>query len=137
MVLDASAALEYVLGRNYKDQVAADIAMADKVFAPELYYAETGNALWKHVQANIIDRYTAEHRFNQACKLIDYFTPLEKLSTEALAESCRLGHPIYDMYYFVLARRQGAHLVSLDKRLLQLAKEQGLRYTRYETIPLS
>ena len=51
---------------------------------------------------------------------------VQKNNTEALIESVRVKHSVYNMLYLTLARREGATLLTLDKKLLTLAKKNGI-----------
>lgn len=62
--------------------------------------------------------------------LVDEFVPMSELYEEALAESMRLHQPIYDMFYLVLARRNGAVLYTTDKWLNALCKQEGVEHIR-------
>ena len=44
----------------------------------------------------------------------------------AFSEAVRLNHPVYDMLYFVLARRNAATLFTLDRKLQQLCLDNGV-----------
>jgi predicted nucleic acid-binding protein len=44
------------------------------------------------------------------------------LATEALATAEAFGHPVYDALYAITARREGAAVCTIDKRLLKLLK---------------
>ncbi len=48
------------------------------------------------------------------------------LWTEALTESLRLDHSSYDLFYLVLARREGATLFTLDRKLQKLCDKNGV-----------
>lgn len=52
--------------------------------------------------------------------------PDRTLAVEALAEAAARQHPVYDLLYIVLARRHGAHLLTLDARLSNLAADMGI-----------
>ena len=55
--------------------------------------------------------------------LVDCFHDDASLAKEALSESIRYRHPAYDMFYLVLARRTGATLFTLDKKMWALARD--------------
>ena len=55
--------------------------------------------------------------------LIDCFHDDASLAKEALSESIRYQHPAHDMLYLVLARRTGATLFTLDKKMWALARD--------------
>lgn len=40
--------------------------------------------------------------------------------------SCTLHHPIYDMFYLVLARRNNGRLLTLDKQLINAATKYSI-----------
>ncbi|MBQ9002724.1 MAG: type II toxin-antitoxin system VapC family toxin [Eggerthellaceae bacterium] len=42
----------------------------------------------------------------------------------------RLGHSVYDLLYFVLARRKGIALLTADKKLARLCEENGVECVR-------
>ncbi|MBW4531084.1 MAG: type II toxin-antitoxin system VapC family toxin [Aphanothece saxicola GSE-SYN-MK-01-06B] len=48
--------------------------------------------------------------------------PDHHLQAEALALACHHDHPVVDCLYLTLARREAATLISLDRRLQQLAE---------------
>jgi predicted nucleic acid-binding protein len=39
-----------------------------------------------------------------------------------LAESLRIGHPVYDVFYLVIARRNNAYLLTKDKKMQSIAR---------------
>jgi len=61
-----------------------------------------------------------------AQNLVDEYHEINKNNSEALIESVRLKHSVYDMLYLTLARREGATLLTLDKKLLTLARKNGI-----------
>jgi len=92
------------------------------VIAPALFHAEVANGLWKYVRAGRMDRPAALDHYSLAIDLVDAFEPDSQLTTEALAEATRYGHPVYDLLYAVLARRHGCTLITMDSRLTELAR---------------
>ena len=59
-------------------------------------------------------------------KSVDEYVNDGELIVEALGEALRLDHSLYDMLYFVLARRTSSPLVTCDKRLSRLCKDNGV-----------
>ncbi len=127
-VLDCSAAIEIARGTErggcLRDAIALD--MGGKLMAPELYYAEVGSACSKYYRAGITDMATTKAIARDALDLVDETRPLAPLYAEAMAESLRLGHSIYDMFYLVLARREDATLITCDRRLNSLCESEGV-----------
>lgn len=68
----------------------------------------------------------AEKYLDATLALVDEFHPIADLQTEALRESIRLDHSTYDLFYFVLARRTGATLFTLDRSLMRLCQQHGV-----------
>ena len=97
LVLDVSAAVRLVLRAELAEQLLAPIAEAAVVIAPSLYASEVANALWKYVQTGTLGIEAALDRYAEAINLIDDFTPDLELTTEALAEAVRYGHPVYSV----------------------------------------
>ncbi|MBI5142388.1 MAG: type II toxin-antitoxin system VapC family toxin [Nitrospirae bacterium] len=58
--------------------------------------------------------------------MIDDFIPAQDLWKEALGEGIKNNHPIYDMYYSVLARRNDAILITNDGKLSEVAEIMGV-----------
>lgn len=54
--------------------------------------------------------------------LVDRVEPDRHLQAEALALACHHDHPVVDCLYLALARREAATLISMDRRLQQLAE---------------
>lgn len=126
VVLDASAAIQLVLNGPRAASVRAGVESAAIVLAPDLYSAEVANALWKYVRAGQLDAQAAADSLADAHELVTRFVPASELVAEALHESVRLGHPVYDLLYLVAARRHAATLVTCDKRLRDLCATQGV-----------
>ena len=57
---------------------------------------------------------------------VDEFVSDETLIVEALGEAVRLGHPLYDMLYYTLARRTASILFTCDVKLLRLCERTGV-----------
>jgi predicted nucleic acid-binding protein len=123
LVLDASAALEAVLGRSGASRVLGLIESAATVRAPDLYAAEVGNALWKHVKAGDLDLERAQIALRAALDVVDVMLPSDEIVEEALATAEAYDHPVYDALYLVTARRSGATVCTRDRRLTALLDE--------------
>jgi len=120
LVIDASAALRIVLkgegGENYGHAARA----ASLLLAPRLYCTEAANGLWRNVRAGFMSRPDALDKLNRIILLVDRFEDDDRLASETLTLSIELGHPVYDLTYLVLARRNGAGLVTADRGLAEL-----------------
>ena len=126
IVLDSCAAVEMV--RKSPDGMALRwfITKNERVISCELFRAEAASVFRKLTRVDGLSPDEAESHFNEAIALVDEFYPIEELQSEALRESIRLGHSTYDMFYFVLARRTGATLFTLDRTLMNLCEQNGV-----------
>lgn len=125
-VLDASAAVQFVLNGPHAAAVREALETETIVVSPDLYTAEVGNALWKYVRAGQLGIAAATAAITDALELVTHRMASADIAAEALHEAARLGHPVYDLLYFVTTRREAATLVTCDRRLRALATSQGL-----------
>ncbi len=126
VVLDASAGIELALGRANSYKYRDLLNKADKVVSSELYKAETANVLWKYVNADLLSKEGALTRLRYCFDLIDEYIDISSHNEEALFEGIRINHSVYGLLYFTLARRNGAILLTLDKKLKTIAEEHGI-----------
>ena len=125
-VLDTCAAFEIAFhGPKYSLFMNA-VAGAEKVIAPTLFNSEVTNVLWKYARNGAVDEENARKTLAYILQIVDEYTDTSELAIEALHEGIRLGHSIYDMFYLVLARHNGAALLTTDKKLKALAKSLGV-----------
>ena len=120
-VLDASAAIEIVLQRNFAGKLAGYITEADWVIAPTLFISEVTNTIWKYQKFADLPYRSCEKALEQALALPDDFINELDLYREAFKLSCTLNHPVYDMFYLLIARRNNGLLLTLDKQLIKIA----------------
>lgn len=121
VVLDASASIELVLHRPASPEIAEILSSAEKVFVPDIYIAEISNAFWKYVRAGGQSAFY-EEMLDDSVDLADVIVPSTELYREAFAISVKHQHPVYDALYLVVARRNAAILLTLDRRLRRLAE---------------
>ncbi len=126
IVLDTCAAFEIVFNGRKCDFYKNLVAEAEKVIAPSLFDAEVANVLWKYSKAGYIDENNAKLTSALALQLVDEYMPTSEIAVEALHEAIRLNHPVYDMYYMVLARRNAATLLTVDEKLKEICKANGV-----------
>ena len=126
IVLDASAALAAVLRQGPGSAVLDVLADAAVVIAPELFVAEVTSGLWKYVSAKQLTIDEAAERLETVLKLVDQYRPVTPLAQEILREASAMRHSVYDFCYVVLARREGAAIVTIDSRLRKLVDTLGM-----------
>lgn len=126
IVLDTSAAVEIVRGTEQGARLAGTVLEGEPILSVDLLHAEVASAFSKYVRAGYLGIDDAVRLSACAVGLVDRFVPMSELYVEALREAIVLGHSPYDMFYFVLARRTGATLLTCDKRLIDLAMRSQL-----------
>ena len=98
----------------------------ERVVTSTLFQIEVRNTFWKYVRAGMMTFEQAEERIGTALELVDEFVPIEENAAEAFAEAVRQNHPVYDLLYATLARRNAATLFTADKRLVALCERMGV-----------
>ncbi len=123
VVLDTCAA--FAMASLTKEGNALSLLLLDgeEIVAPTLFVSEMTHTIAKYVRAGLLGEEAAQDCVEDCVGYIDRFDDDKNLAAEALAESLRWKHSSYDMFYLVLARRTGATLFTLDKRMRALARE--------------
>ena len=121
VVIDASAAVGLVLAFPGTEIFAPPLEQAAVVVAPDLFVPEVCNTLWNYRKGELLTMERCEEALELALRLPDRIESSSALSLEAFALSCRHLHPVYDALYLVLARRNNARLLTLDRRMAALA----------------
>lgn len=127
LVLDASAAIEMALNRQGAEKLSKILEDASLVISSDLYKAEAANVIWKYCRAGHLKLDRGLQLLDICRNLVDQYIDIQDNFEEALCEAARLNHSVYDMLYLTLARRNGAALVTMDKRLRELALENGIQ----------
>ena len=125
LVLDASAAVSAVAG-DARALVDDAVDRASIVITPELFIPEVTNGLWKYVKAGILTTEDAVRVLSTALGLIDEYRSVADLAEEALREAAAHRHSAYDLYYAVLARREGAVMLTTDGRLKEICQAMSI-----------
>jgi predicted nucleic acid-binding protein len=127
VVLDASAAIEVVLGRNQAGHLAGILEEADVVLAPDLFIPEVVNTLWKYHRFERLPLDACDRAIESALALVDALVASKEIDGEAFLLARTAHRPAYDMFYLALARREDAVFLTLDKTLRKEAEHQGVR----------
>ena len=126
IVLDASAAIEIALNLENAELFKRAIDSADIVIAPDTYPSEICNVFWKYSSYNALDSMKYEKVIDYCIDLIDDYIATKFLCREVFGESTKNKHPVYDLFYLVLARRYNASLMTRDKKMKRIALDMKL-----------
>ena len=126
IVLDVSAAIEIILKKEKKELFDGYFKNAKWVIAPDLFVSEISNVLWKYNKVKQIKHDECIQYVEDSLAMVDDFIEAKDLWKEALGESIKNMHSVYDMFYAVLTRRNDAKLLTNDKALFALCKKIGI-----------
>ncbi len=127
VVLDASAAVSMSVGTAGAKRLRRQMKGKFNAIAPELFVAEVANSLGKYVRVRQMPVAEAEENLLDALSLIGEMIPMADLAVESFGVARAEGHPAYDAFYLVLARRRGATLITVDARLATWARKMGIQ----------
>lgn len=130
VVIDANAALEMAFEGERGDALRALLLQGEEAIAPSVFHSEVSNACSKYAAFGSMGEEKAQVLLDRVEALVDCFHDDASLAKEALSESIRYRHPAYDMFYLVLARRTGATLFTLDKKMWALARDMHVNWHR-------
>jgi predicted nucleic acid-binding protein len=123
-VIDANIAAKWVLppaGEAFVDQALRLLDRHGKgdlqFVVPDLFWAETGNILWKAVRYRRCSKASAENSLAtlKASRLVT--VPTESLVEAALTIAMTFNRTAYDSLYVALAQESGTVLITADEKL--------------------
>lgn len=126
VVIDVNAAVAIARGTEEGRALRLLLNEPERIVAPRLFLEEMGNVAWRYVAVGGLSEEDALRLFWRSAELVDFYADTEPLLTEAINEAIRHNHPVYDMIYFVLARRNAATLFTLDKKLRAICESNGV-----------
>ena len=120
------------MGKPAGVQLRQRLDEEEVVVAPDLYLLELNSALKKHWSIGQIDRDTALDLYRKGADLVCDLVSSKVLNPEVMMRCIQLDHSPYDIAYLVLAKRQGAALMTLDRKLARLCDESNVRCITHE-----
>jgi predicted nucleic acid-binding protein len=128
-VLDVSGVTQILLKKEKGDKFGKILKEATMVIVPDLYISELTNTFWKYHRAKLLTEDFCHSKINEGIDLIDDFVNSNELWKEAFGEGIKNDHPVYDMYYAVLARRNNGILITNDGDLAKICKKLKISYS--------
>lgn len=125
LVVDASVAVKWLLPEEHSDAAVRLLAEDWDLRAPDLFWAESGNILWKKWRKNEV---TAEEATELWVDLRRF--PLRIFSSEPLCDlswdiARRFNRTFYDSLYVALAVSGSCPLVTADLRLFNALRNEA------------
>ena len=114
LVVDASVALKWVLDEPQSD-LAVNLLSQDLI-APSLWLVEAANALWRRAQQGQLTSTEVTERIVELLNAPVASTAVDDDLLAATELALELGHPVYDCLYLAMAIREGAVVVTADRR---------------------
>lgn len=127
VVVDASVAVKWFVPEELSADARKLLASEYELLAPDLLWAELGNALWKKHRRRELDQRTARRLFRDFARVPIQFHPAERWTEAALEVAIRHDITVYDGLYLVLAVGNGCRLVTADRRLHEACRACALR----------
>ena len=121
-ILDASVGIKMRVAEPHSDRAVELLASARRgttLGAPELFFVECANVLWKYVRRMGYSAGQARTDLEQLLDLPLAVTPTADLALEALDLALKHDITVYDASYLALALRESATLVTADEKLVR------------------
>lgn len=132
-VVDASVAVRWVVPERGSEEAAAALERSLRWLAPRLMIVEVASALRRKVMQGEL---AAEFAYQALDALMDEFdegaielSEDEQIVPLALVLAISLQHKLPDCIYLALAEREGAEIITADRRLSDLAHARGVPTT--------
>ncbi len=123
LVLDASAALTYLIGESEAQQVRRELETRDALLVPWLFWTEIINVLARRHRWAGSDVLAAVHDLEQAG--IRTSAPSRQMALAVIDAVEVHGLSAYDADYLVLVESEDADLLTADSFLARAAGSQG------------
>jgi predicted nucleic acid-binding protein len=117
VVVDASVAVKWFIPEELSADARMFLAAEYELLAPDLLWAELGNALWKKHRRRELDPRTARRLLRDFARVPIEYHASEHWTEAALELAVRHGITVYDGLYLALAAGNGCRVVTADRRL--------------------
>jgi predicted nucleic acid-binding protein len=125
--IDVCGAVEILLQKEKAEKFGKLLQEATLVIAPDLYIAELTNTFWKYYRAHILTKDECVQYIKDGISYVDKFIDGKELWQEAFLEGIHNNHSIYDMFYMVVARRNGGILITNDSVLAAICRDNNIQ----------
>lgn len=115
-LFDASAVIPLFTEEEATRSAREAFRSSERCIGLDLTLAEVANGFWRKKRLGFFTAAQASLAAREAHALFQAILPTEPLMSAALDMALRLDHPVYDCLYAVAAQREGARLVTADRR---------------------
>ncbi len=129
LVVDASVVIKWLLPEVHSGAARRVLAAEHTLLAPDLLWAELGNALWKRLRSGEIATEVARDLLRDFRRFPVVTTPIVTLIDAALEIATHLDRTVYDSLYLALALARRCRLVTADRHLYNALKRGPLGST--------
>ena len=126
VVVDASGIVQILLGLPKRDRFNDVLQRATLVLAPDLYVSELTNVFWKYFSAKILSKEECLANIQDGIAYIDNFVSARSIWQDVFYSGIENNHSIYDMIYMEVAKINGATLITNDKTLSEICKNNDV-----------
>ena len=126
IILDVSAAIALARGGSDSKPLEEAMSRFQEVECPDLFVAEASNTVWKIHRMGGVIRKDAEELLERTLALPDAYFPCLDFHSQALNLAWKAGTPVYDMFYLALAIQRHGTLATLDRKLQQICRTEGV-----------
>jgi predicted nucleic acid-binding protein len=127
VVVDASVAVKWFVPEELSTEARRLLAADYELVAPDLLWAELGNALWKKHRRRELDEGTAGRLLRDFSRVPIECHAAERWAAAALELAIRHGVTVHDALYLALAAGNECCLVTADRRLFETCREWLIR----------
>jgi predicted nucleic acid-binding protein len=127
-VIDVSGVAQILFQNSKKDKFEAILQEAATVLAPDLYIPELSNTLWKYCTKELYTPEECSQFIEDGLNYIDEYIDSKSIWKEVFGESVKNKHPVYDIFYAVIARRNDGILITNDGDLVKVCKKLNVKY---------
>ena len=128
VVVDASVAVKWFVPEELSANAHRWLAPDYELLAPDLLWAELGNALWKKHRRRELDPQTAGRLLRDFSRVPIEYHASERWTESALDLAIRHGVTVYDGLYLALAAGNGCRVVTADRRLYEACRAGVIRH---------
>lgn len=126
VVVDASVAVKWFIPEQLSADARMFLAAEYELLAPDLLWAELGNALWKKHRRRELDPRTARRLLRDFARVPIEYHASGRWTEAALELAIRHGITVHDGLYLALATGNGCRVVTADRRLHETCQRGAL-----------